>query len=230
MELKQAVLVIFSLFLLFTTVSAQGVITDDFQSQSPSEILLDIPRFIGDMLHFPDPVEAFSVAIWLGGIAFTLFGFRLAVGRFDSKLGGWINGANVLGSTNRDYWFIASTLALMFIGTTNFIGWINDLTSMLVVGAVLLGIGLALRTLWEASSVAGGQALNVGHQARTGWLGQNVRAAADAAQSTWGGSGSTIDTVYNNYKNIPRCDNNGHLNPGASSGDACWTGCGGHIP
>lgn len=228
MHSKHAILAFFSLFLFLTTVSGASI-TDDFQNDSPTEIIAGIPEFIGDMLHFPNSPEPGPVAIWLGGLAFTLIGFRLAVENFDGKVGGWIATANLTGTTNKDYWIVGSALSLMFIGGTNFLGWVNDLVTMLIVGALLLGVGIAIRVLWSGSSFAGGQALTVGHQARTGWLGQNVRAAADAAQSTWGGGGR-IDSVYNDYKNIPRCDTEGHLNPGASTRDACWTGCGGHIP
>lgn len=227
MRSKHAILVFFSLFLFLTTVSA-GTITDDFQNDSPTEIISSIPQFIGDMLHFPDSADAGPVAIWLGGLAFTLIGFRLAIENFDNKVGRWIGAASITGTTNKDYWLIGAALSLMFIGGTNFLGWVGDLVTMLIAGALLFGIGIAIRVLWSGGSFAGGQALTVGHQARTGWLGQNVRAAADAAQSTWGGGG-LIDGVYNDYKDIKICDNDGHLNPGASVGDNCWTGCGGNV-
>lgn len=231
MRTKHAILVFFSLFLFVTTVSSQGAITDDFQSQSPTDILAEIPKFLADMLHFPDPVKAFTFAIWLGGMAFTIFGFRVAVQRFDSKLGGWIRGANVLGSTNRDYWFISAALALMFIGGTNFAGWVNDLVSMLVVGGLLLVIGLAIRLFWETGSIAGGQALNVSHQARNGTLGAAGAAAVDGIRDYWvnnRGSNAVTD-AWDAYRNIKICDNDGHLNPGSTVGDNCWTGCGGNV-
>lgn len=218
------------------TASQSGGITEGSENVwegGPLGILEAALGYIVEMLMIPSSLDPGPIAIWLGGFGFTIYGFRLAVENFDDKMGGWISsGGGVTGSSSKEYWIISSLLTLMFIGGTNFAGWIQSLTALLALGAGLLFFAIAIRVLWFGGSVLGGSALSVGSQARKGAIGKGLRTVADNAQSRWGGGG-VVDTLYSQYKNIPRCGVNGHLNPqnppsGGSPPYNCWIdGCGG---
>lgn len=199
-----------------------------------SALLPQVADYIIDMLMIPSSLDSGPVLMWLGGFTFTIYAFRIIVENFDDKLGGWISSSNgVTGSSNKEYWFIGVLLTLIFIGGTEFMGWINDLATLLLISIGLLFIGMAIRALWFGTSFIGGSVTSVANSARNTSVGRYTRSAFDSAQSTWG-SGGAIDSAYNAYKSIPRCDANNHLNPqDAPSGTGapynCWVdGCGGN--
>lgn len=181
-------------------------------------------EFIAEMLMIPVSGDPGGIAIWLGGIGITVLGFKMAVENFDSAVGNWIN-------DDRMYWMLGILLTLIFIGGTNFLGFIRNIVWILVIGVVLFIIGLFIRVVWFGGSFVGGGILWAGHEARTGAIGNAVRGGIDWAEANnvWKfGGGGKIDTAWNDYKNIAKCPNN-HLNPGKTTGatppDHCWV-CG----
>lgn len=232
MEQKiRKIILSFILSISFTISAQAGTITDGTGSGGPSAVLGNVGNYIIEMLMIPASLDPGPIAMWLGGMGFTIYAFRLTVENFDDKMGGWIKNSGAgrtTGSGNKEYWVIASLLTIMFVGGTNFMGWVTHLVMLLIVSAALLFFAIAIRAFWFSGSILGGTAMSVGHQARTGTLGKGARTAANKAQNMWG-KGGAVDNMYSRYKGIPRCKANGHLNPGASSGDACWTGCGGNV-
>jgi hypothetical protein len=221
-----------SLVTYMLTFLATAQITNNGSSEGgPLSVFSSLGDYIIEMLMIPASLDPGPIAMWIGGMAFTIYAFRLATESFDQKMGGWINNTGgVTNNSDKEYWIIASLLTLMFIGGTNFMGWVTDLVNLLIISAALLFFAIAIRVLWFGGSALGGSMMSVGHQARTGSLGNYARAAAERAQNRWG-NGGQLDQVYDDYKNIPRCDVNDHLNPqnpGAGGGQPCWVdGCGG---
>lgn len=214
-------------FLIIFASTALGQITEGAPQGGMSEWLGAGFGFLTEMLMIPVGGTPPDILIWIGGIGITIYAFKLGVENFDNALGGWLPRSSTTGSSGprkKDLWIISILLTLLFVGGTNFMGWVTDMVWIIVIGVALFIIGLFIRVFWFGASFAGGSALWAGHQARTGSIGSATRAAADSAQAAFG-SGGRIDSAYNSYKSLPTCPNN-HLNPPSKSGGSCWR-CGG---
>lgn len=219
----------FYLFSMLMSSAAAQSISGGRGFGGPGDALDGVISFFSEMFLIPPLNNPGEILMWVAGMGLTIYGSRIMVDNFDSNVGNW------LPNTPRDYWIFGTLLALIFIGSANFFGFIKGLAWVIWIGIGLLFIAVTLRWFWFGGSALGSATTSVGNGIRTGMLGTIGRWIGDqasGAMANWRGPNNFVTQAWQSYKNMPRCDEpDSHLNPGASTGEDCWVdSCGGNIP
>lgn len=235
-SVRKKLLVTIGLLLAYTsTVLAQlgrngeGIIPGE-QNNFVFEWFASAGGFLANSLMIPQSGSPQAFMIWFAGFGLTIFGFFKAVSNFNDKVD-WLDG-------NKEEALVGVLLALIFIGGANFMGFLTGVWMLLWVGVILTLIGVSLYGgVWFTSKgrnllgMMGSGVLSTSHSLRTGGIGSYASGAAGAVTSYFG---SPVEDVWDNYKDLPRCDANVHINPqdppagGGGGPYDCWvSGCGG---